>query len=280
MRSMYFSAIFALAFAPVANAQEVDYSTVGLTSAAPVLGGFTTCKADLELAFAVSGLVVETNVVEGQVVKKGDVLMALDQTIEKIDIQRRQAVLHDTSELRAATARRELALEQMMAAKAIYDASGGISLEEVQNRTLAHELATIEIARLEAQATVNELDYLTSVENLRRRTLYAPNDGIISNIETKTGEGVQVNDPVINLCDLSAIEFTSNIPVSIADALHVNDLVWVNISVKNLTLEASIKFVSPVVDEASGLQKVKAVITERKEWLRPGMSATLALARN
>ena len=255
----------------------VDYLTVGLSSVTPVLSAFTTCRAELELAFAVSGLVRKTLVSEGQVVKSGETLMTLDQEIERIDVQRRQAITEDDAELRSAVARMNIASQQMQSAERIYSTTGGISLEEVQNRTLAFKLAEIEISRLQAQARLNFFDYETAHENLARRTLTAPSNGIISKIETQTGESAKNNEPVMILCDLSQLEFISNIPVGHADKLIKGMVVQIEIVSQNTKVKGKIKFVSPVVDSASGLQQIKVLIDDTADWLRPGMNANLVI---
>ena len=256
---------------------SVDYLTVGLASVTPVLSGFTTCRAELELAFAVSGLVRKTFVSEGQVVKSGETLMTLDQEIERIDVQRRQAITEDDAELRSAVARMNIASQQMQSAERIYSKTGGISLEEVQNRTLAFKLAEIEISRLQAQARLNFFDYETAHENLARRTLTAPSNGIISKIEIQTGESAKNNEPVMILCDLSQLEFISNIPVGHADRLIKGMAVQIEIISQNTKVKGKIKFISPVVDSASGLQQIKVVIDDTADWLRPGMNANLVI---
>lgn len=278
LQSVVLCAMPVLAGAQTADVSPVDYATVGLSSSAPVLGGFTTCRAELDLAFAVSGLVEETLVREGQTVQKGDVLMRLDQEVERIELLRRQAVMEDDAELRAAMARADIALRQREAAQRLLETTGGISREEVQNRTLAHELAEIEISRLQAQARINALDYDTAQENLVRRTLIAPSTGIISKIEVQTGESAQANDPVMMLCDLSQLKFTASIPVTVADGLSKGMKVRVQIISRNTAVDGTVDFVSPVVDSASGLQEVKVLIDEAHDWLRPGMNAVLVVA--
>ena len=275
--AVVFCAVPLLSLAQSTVQGQTDYATVGLRPSDPVLSGFTACRAELELAFAVSGLVYKTLVDEGQIVSSGDILMRLDQEIEKIDLARRKAILLDDAELRAAVARSVIARKQMVSAERIHSTTGGISLEEVQNRTLASKLAEIEISRLEAQAKLDSFDYETAGENLRRRTLTAPSDGIISNIEIMTGESAQVNDPVMVLCDLSQLQFVANIPVTYADKLNSGMKVMVQIVSRDASVVGVVKFISPIIDSASGLQEVKILISDVEEWLRPGMSANLVL---
>ena len=256
---------------------QTDYTTVGLLSSDPVLSGFTACRAELDLAFAVSGLVSETLVDEGQIVSAGDILMRLDQEIEKIDLARRKTIMQDDAELRAAFARSAIARKQMVSAELIHSTTGGISLEEVQNRSLAFRLAEIEISRLESQAKLDAFDHKTAGENLKRRTLIAPSDGIISKIEIMTGESAQVNDPIMVLCDLSQLQFVANIPVAYADKLNLGMSVWVQIFSRDITVGGVVKFISPVIDSASGLLEVKVLVSDVEDWLRPGMSANLVL---
>ena len=119
-------AVPTLLWAQTSDVSQVNYATVGLSSAASVLGGFTKCRAELDLAFAVSGLVEDTLVEEGQAVQRGDVLMRLNQEVERIELLRRQAVMEDDAELRAAIARADIALRQKEAAQRLHETTGGL----------------------------------------------------------------------------------------------------------------------------------------------------------
>ena len=53
--------------------------------------------------------------------------------------------------------------------------------------------------------------------------------------------------------------------------------VVVQIVSRDASVVGIVKFISPIIDSASGLQEVKILISDVEEWLRPGMSANLVL---
>jgi RND family efflux transporter MFP subunit len=271
------SSVFLLANGQATAQTRNNYAEVGLSPTSGVVRGISQCRSDLGLAFAASGLVAKTFVEEGQEVQAGDVLLQLNQGVEEIDLRRRELIWQSGSELEAATARLEVAETQWQAAQRIYDSSRGVSREELQNRQLAFAVATSEVNRLNTQKQMEHLDFLTAQENLNQRTLLAPTVGIVSSLIRKTGESAQANDPVLQLCDLSKINFVANVPVALAETLTTSQTIKLNFPGHSETLNGQVVFVSPVVDSASGLRELKVEITDSPGWLRPGLSADFAI---
>ncbi|MEN8838772.1 MAG: efflux RND transporter periplasmic adaptor subunit [Celeribacter marinus] len=254
-----------------------DYANVGLDATGTDIRGIVECRDDLELSFAVSGVITETAVVEGQVVAAGDTLMRLDQQIEKIEVDRRRIQWEGTSDIEAANARVEVGEQQLAAGQRVYDAARGISFEELQNRQLAYDLAVTELARLQTQKQIEELDYQTAQESLKRRTLVASTVGIISEVIRRTGESAQANDPVLQLCDISALFFVANLPVKRAELIAQGQMVTLHNTGRDADFSGEVSFVSPVVDPASGLRRIKVRVIDAPEWLSPGTSAALTV---
>lgn len=267
-------------WAAVAEAQTppVDpYASVGLNSMSLDIRGNVECRDDLELSFPVSGLIVETLVTEGQVVAQGDLLMRLDQQIEAIEVERRRAMWEGKAELSAAAARADVTQRQLTAGQKVYDASRGISLEDLQNRELSANLAKSELSRLTTQKRIEELDYQTAQENLNRRSLRATTRGIISKINRRTGESAQANDAVLQLCDISELYFVANLPTQQAEQILSGQSVNLRNASHDVDLKGIVSFVSPVVDPATGLRRIRVKVIDPPEWLSPGTSAALAL---
>jgi|TARA_B110000908_G_scaffold45704_1_gene55695 RND family efflux transporter MFP subunit len=263
-----------------AHAQSVldPYATVGLNAGNGKIRGIVECRHDLELSFATPGVITETLVREGQIVQAGDVLMRLDQQIEWIEVDRRRTVWESHAELNAANARAELSVEQLAAGQKVYDIARGISREDLQNRKLAADLAHSELARLETQKAIEEFDFLTAQESLKRRTLTSSAIGIVSKIVRRTGESAQANDPVLELCDISALFFVANLPVKQAETIVQGQAVTLHNTGRGIDFAGEVSFVSPVVDSASGLRRVKIQVIDPPAWLSPGTSAVLTVA--
>lgn len=286
MKNRFFSAVvvcgIAVMIAGAAQTQTVldPYANVGLNAGTGEIRGIVECRHDLELSFASSGVIIETLVSEGQTVQRGDVLMRLDQQIERIEVDRRRTVWQSQAELDAANARANLSTRQLEAGRKVYKSARGISREELQNRELAADLAKSELARLQTQKTIEEFDFLTAQESLERRTLKASAVGIISKIVRRAGESAQANEPVLELCDISALFFVANLPVKQAETIIQGQSVTLHNTGRAIDFSGEVSFVSPVVDSASGLRRIKVQVIDPPQWLSPGTSAVLTVASN
>ncbi|MBP0484425.1 efflux RND transporter periplasmic adaptor subunit [Sagittula salina] len=265
-----------LALMPVAALAQQNYDTIGIdTGPGALLRGHSECIADLELAFPVSGIIAAMAVDEGATVTARDVLARLDLRIEEIELKRRQTLLDDQSELDSAQAQLAVSTAQYEAAQTLYDRGGAISKEDLQNRRLARDLTEVEVRRLRTQEALQALDRDTAAEALDRRTMHAPTQGIISRILRKPGESVQAYEPVLTLCDVSEILFAASLP---AYGVEVFEGTPVTLAfVGRAPLPGRVRFVSPVVDAASGLREIKIDLLERPDWMRPGLAADLLL---
>lgn len=258
---------------------QVDYGQVGLESFEPTVRGIVECNAALDLAFAAAGVVETLDVDEGDTVTRGAVLMRLDQRIEEIEAERRRQVWLDRSDLVAVEAQIALAREQLAAAERIYEQSRGISLEEKQNRKLSLDLLLAEETRIRNRKAIEQLDYDTATETLARRSLRAPVAGTVSEILRDTGESVQAADVVVKLCDTSRLIVTVNMPAARAAALTAGATLAFEPQ-GGRAIAGRVIFLSPVIDAASGLRRVRVELTDPPGWLRPGSTLGLRLETN
>lgn len=265
-----------LVLLPGAVLAQQNYDTIGIDSGPTVgLRGHSECVADLELAFPVSGVIGKMQVTEGATVDAGSVIAQLDQGIEEIELARRQVLLDDLSELNAALAQQKVSVVQYEAAQNLFDRGGAISKEDLQNRRLARDLIGVEVQRLRTQEALQALDRDTAAEALDRRTMKAPSPGIIARILRKPGESAQAYEPVLTLCDVSEILFAVSIPAYGIDLPKGTDVTLAFPG--HGPIAARVRFVSPVVDAASGLREMRIEMFERPDWMRPGLAAAVIL---
>ncbi len=246
------------------------------------LRGVTQCLRDLSLGFPVSGRIAAQPVVEGSVVKAGDVLANFELVAEELEVERRRLVWQSEAELRAATARAATAATQANAARGIFQQNRGISREELENKELASALAAAEVQRLRNAKLVERVDYLTAQEMVARRVLRAPSPGVVTRIIRHAGESVQINETAMRLCDLSKILFVVNVPVAALAGLEVGAKARVQImaGAEPMEVEGRVIFISPVVDAASGLAEVKVELEPNlAAGIRPGLQARLVATR-
>jgi RND family efflux transporter MFP subunit len=268
--------VMMMALPGIGHAQQ-NYDTIGISSGPDAaLRGHSECVADLELAFPVSGIIATMPVDEGATVAANDVLALLDLRIEEIELQRREMLWRDQSELDAALAQQAVSAAQWKSAQSLFDRGGAISKEDLQNRRLARDLTEVEVRRLRTQEELQKLDRDTAAAALERRTMRAPSQGIISKILRNPGESVQAYEPVLILCDVSEIIFTASLPgfgTEIATGAPVT-LVFTG---RTEPVAGTVRFVSPVVDAASGLREIKIDLAAQPDWMRPGLAADLLI---
>jgi HlyD family secretion protein len=159
----------------------------------------------------VSGLLVEINVVEGQRVKMGQVLAKVDSlryqagarqgeasvAAAGADLARAEA---DLTAARLAYDRNKKMRDEKLVADSVYDQAEA----EFKMKQAAVESAKRRVAQLQAQ-----LD--TSKDDLYKTTVYAPMDGVVTNLPKEQGEmviGAQSFNPtvIMTVADLSVME--------------------------------------------------------------------------
>lgn len=259
------------------TAPTPNYDNVGIETLPSNLRGNSECFSNLNLAFAVSGIIADLKSQEGATVARGDVLTILDQSAEILEVERRHQIWLDRAELESAQIKADVALQQYTSAKELQSSGGAISLEEVQNRKLSSDLAAVDVQRLTRQELIQELDYKTAQDSLSKRDMIAPTNGIISEIIKKPGESAQAYEPVIRMCDVHKIVFVANLPENIITTLHEGEQLPLRFTNVPDPVIGTIKLISPLVDAATGLRKIKMDLPDGLPWMRPGLTADLLL---
>lgn len=213
--------------------------------------GITEPIQDLTLAFPVVGVVGSRSVQEGDAVRVDQVLIELENTLEELEVQRRK-LLHDqaASELQRLTTLAER--------KAI-----SVSQEELEKKRNEAEIARVEQNLSQAM--------------VRRRQLRSPIDGRVVQVFKDVGERCEDQQPVLRVVDTRRIVFVGHVEPQTAKELKVGQPVRLQVEGIDPAagLPGTLVYLSPVVDAASGLLRIKAEFDNPSGRLRPGVSARL-----
>jgi len=202
---------------------KVEQSTIIETVSAT---GKIYPETEIKISSEVSGEIIELPVKEGQVVKKGDLLVRVNPDLITSMLNRSVAALSNT---KAGLAQAEAQLKE---AKANFDRNktlfekGIISKSEWDRIVSAYETAVAgkESAYFNVQsaaASVNE-----ARDNLMRTTIYAPSDGTISLLQAELGERV-VGTQQMTGTEIMRVANLNNMEVEVD--VNENDIVKVNI---------------------------------------------------
>ncbi|MEJ5237100.1 MAG: efflux RND transporter periplasmic adaptor subunit [Limisphaera sp.] len=213
--------------------------------------GITEAVYDGTLSLPVAGIVSRRPFREGDFVEAGQVLLELDSRLEALECQRRRLILeHRQSEYEA--------LRRLFEQNSI----------SVKKEELDKARADYEVARAE---------YLMAEEQLNRRRLLAPCAGTVAEILPELGEAVQPHQPLVRLVDTRQAWFVANVDPAWSARIQPGQTVTLSLETGPAPIQVTgtVTFLSPVVDPASGLRKVKVLFDNTQARIAPGVAGHL-----
>jgi len=253
---------------------------VSVRAAEPItVTGITEAIRDITISAEVSGLVTAVPVREGQLVKKGQILMELNHELESLEVRRRRLMLDSRVELKAAAERAEILSELLELSRSLYQKTKSISLEDLRHKELEHIIAVMELQRLELEEKREQIEYHMALEKLEQKRLKAPVAGIVVNIYVEPGESCELRQPLVQMVDISRCRLVCNVDEHLGPVLKRGKTVQLRLTAGGNVCEkqGKIIFVSPVVDPASELLVVKTEFENSDGKVRPGVFGTLSL---
>jgi RND family efflux transporter MFP subunit len=202
---------------------------------------------DVTLSTSVPGIVTTRKFEEGNFVKEGAVILELDSNLEELEVERRKIVRDEK--------RRDFEGTQRL-----FKTTKGMSKDEVDKKESEYKVAAVE--------------HDMAVEQKRRRQLLAPNAGVITDIFIEVGEACQSYQPLVRVVDSRRCYLITNVESRQGSRLKLDQKVTLEIDVgdSKVVVPGAIVFLSPVVDPASGLQRVKILFENKDGRIRPGLT--------
>jgi membrane fusion protein (multidrug efflux system) len=204
---------------------------------------------DADLASALGGFVEDVRVRTGDEVRKGDVLVAIDREL--------YAAGH-----RQASAQADLAKSEFERLKKMGDA---VSPSQLQQAETQHRVADAGLA----QAAVR----------LRRASIVAPFDGVVSRVGVDTGEVVGPASPLLRLVQLDPAVVVLSVSDRDVVALEPGVGVVVTAGAVGGRFDGTIARVSPVGDGKTRAFAVEVEVGNPDRQLLPGMVARVQIER-
>lgn len=182
---------------------------------------------------------------EGDIVKKGDVVMELENDMERLQVEQQRHILDlRTFEWKSAEKLR-----------------GGISQTESEEKRMNLEVAKVQFAQAE--------------QLLERRKVIAPFDGVVSEKLREVGEAVDEFIPVLFLVNLDHLYLEVFLPATRIREIKEGQPVAVSVAdLPGRIFEGKVDKLSSVVSAASGEFKVRILISNSDRALVSGTYAT------
>lgn len=238
---------------------------------------------------AVSGRVSELKVRQGDLVKRGDVLLVVDSP--ELGEAQSQFLQRRTMVATAAPAV-ELARNAFDRAQQLFDKSQGIALTEVQKRqgelqsaqgALQTAEASLIAARSKLQLHGMNEEAIKALEGSGKitpvYTIRAAIDGQVIRRDATLGELVAPERAaLLVLADTTSVWVIAEVPEGKLKDLAVGASAKVAITaLPGETFDGSVSFISPELDEATRTARVRIVVKNVAGRLRPGMFAQVQI---
>ncbi len=211
------------------------------------ISGITEPFLDVTLGLSDAGIIHTQFFKEGDTIQKGDVILELDKNLETLEVARRKAIADQN--------------------KTVFD-----STRELSETTKS--VSKQDLTKAEAEYKVSAAEYDIAVQQLADRQLVAPFSGTITEVLLKPGAAVAPYQPLVRLVDTTRCYFVGHLDGTQAASLHLDEPVKIELD-GGQVVEGKICFISPVVDAASGLARVKAIFDNAAGAIRPGLAARM-----
>ncbi|MFO0728148.1 MAG: efflux RND transporter periplasmic adaptor subunit [Myxococcota bacterium] len=201
---------------------------------------------DAVLAPEVIGRIEQVLVMEGDAVKKGQVVARIDDAVLQDNLRQARAAL-DRARAEEANTTTTLARVQRVFER-------GIAARQEVDDASAKD-ASAKAARAEAEAQLHQAE-----RQVERASVKSPLAGTVLRVLRKTGELVDGTPatPVLEIADLSALELVAEVPAQ--DLVRLQRGATATISFPALSLESvrgTVARVAPAVDRATGIGAVR-----------------------
>ncbi len=243
------------------------------------ISGFTEPYLDAMLGISATGRVAKIHLPEGTTVEIGQVILELDQQLEELEVQRRKLLWTSKTEVKSAARQVKTLKSHLKATKELYKTTGSVPREEMENQELEHALAINELRRLQDAEKREKIEYGIANQQLSRRSLRAPFSGQIAELLINVGENCEIDTPLVHLVNTSRGYFVANVELSVSQQLARGQMVELQLQsgLETVSRTAEIVFISPVVDPASGLRKIKAQFDNPNGKIIPGVAGVMIL---
>lgn len=234
--------------------------------------GTVTPLSSVEVKPQISSVLTRVHVKEGQFVKAGDLLFALDSRPDQANVAKVQAQMQRDVAL-LADAQRQLARSRDLLGKG-FVSQGALDASQTQ---VDSQLANLAADRAALEAAQLALSY---------SSVRAPGAGRLGAVNVYAGSAVQANQTsLVTITQLDPINISFNVPqrdleVVLRGLKAGGSAVSARMGEGGLERKGTLQFVDNTVDAATGMVKVRARFDNRDASLWPGAFVKVTLRSN
>ena len=217
------------------------------------------------------GIIAKSYVKEGDRVAVGDPLASINQNVLKESLTIAIARSKSTARLDSATSQLDLIKSQLEAIESLVT-GGHTNKFEVQQKQAEYQVAYAELRTAEDEIKLNKLEVQRIQAQINDRIITSPINGFVTELHKQLGENISNNEPeyatVVRVDELKVRFYLDS---STLKATTVGDSVTVLIGKSKTSQQATVTYVSPIIDPDSGLGRLDVKIDNRQLKIQSGI---------
>ena len=250
----------------------------GAPESSTVVEAFTEPYRDISVAASEMGTLSDVRVVEGAIVKQGDVLAVMDDDILRASLEVARRSMNAEGLLKSAQADLDMKIHEQDKLKELRERDHA-SQQEVDRIQTEIRIAEARLLSVKEDLEVKQLEYRRIESQLKQRQVIAPMDGVISELSREAGEFVSPSDPTIaRLVQLDPLLIVFSVPLSQRNEVEKDQLVELKLGADQIKAEGIVEYVSPTSDTSNSSVRVKVRLPNSDHQHQSGERAILVMA--
>jgi RND family efflux transporter MFP subunit len=242
-----------------------------------VVEAFTEPYRDISVAASEMGTLSEVRVVEGAIVKQGDILAVMDDDILRASLEVARRSMNAEGLLKSAQADLDMKLQEQEKLKQLRERDHA-SQQEVDRIETEIRIAEARLLSVKEDLEVKQLESRRIESQLKQRQVIAPMDGVISELSREAGEFVSPSDPTIaRLVQLDPLLIVFSVPLSQRNEVEKDQVVELKLGTDQVRAEGIVEYVSPTSDTSNSSVRVKVRLPNSDRQHQSGERAILVM---
>lgn len=236
-------------------------------------------KAIINLVSSEKGRIASIKVRRGSSVKIGDVLVVLEDDVQRLNLAMAQVRKESDLEMRAAQARLVQRTKDLDRAQTLADRNVA-AMTQVEDAQIEMELTKLTVEQARLTAALADIEHQQARTLLEHRTLNSPIDGVVIAVQAAPGAFASEQLQLLTLADIDPLHVEVFAPLDYYDEIALGDVFKVA-QTAPLTgvFDATVSAVDTVFDAASGTFGIQLTIPNGSGNIPAGTRCEIDLDR-
>lgn len=237
--------------------------------------GITKPHSEALLGTVASGRIARVLVEEGQVVNKGDLLVALDDELQQARVESARIQAESSVDIELAQAHVDYTERELRRLQQLHDHA---SDQEVKTAQQEYDYAKLELAKAKREHEKACQTFMLEQIRLKDLKIHAPFSGYVTELLRHEGETVDEQETIVSMVQLDPLDVDLDCPLHRAKDIHVGDTFRVDSTNPSWPSRiGKVVMISRVADPASQTLVVKISVPNKDGAWVSGLKVAIDL---